>query len=121
MDGLGLAASLINKMSNLRKRVMRRVYTIWFAKKTLPIFLIELPLFILFIAKIREMVFWTKVLENAANAAANMSSLTQFIVSTASTRLSVDAILVAVLLVAIFMMRDLFAASRGVVMMINSK
>lgn len=100
---------------------MRRVYAIWLAKKALPVFIIELPLLILFIAKIREMVFWTKVLENASNAAANMSSLTQFVVSTVSTSLSVDLVLIGVSLVAIFMMRDLFAASRGVVMMINNK
>lgn len=100
---------------------MRRVYAIWLAKKALPVFIIELPLFILFVAKIREMVFWAKVLENASNAAANLASLTQFIVSTVSTRLAVDAILIAVLAVAIFMMRDLFSASRGVIMMINNK
>lgn len=101
---------------------MRRVYAIWLAKKAFPVFIIELPLLILFIAKIREMVFWTKVFENASNAAANMSSLTQFIVSTVSTKLYVDAILLGVFLVAIFMLRDLFATSRGVAIIIsNSK
>ena len=109
------------KIDNLKKRVMRRIYTIWLAKKALPVFIIELPLLILFVAKIREVVFWTKVLENAASAAANISSLAQFIVSTVSTRLYVDAVIIAVALVAFIMIRDLFAASKGVLMIINNK
>lgn len=108
-------------MNDLKKRIMRRVYAIWLAKKALPVFIIELPLLILFVAKIKEMVFWAKVLENASGAAANFASLAQFVISTVSTKLAVDAILIGVLAVAMFMIRDLFAASRGLIMMLNNK
>src|SRR3990167_9499570 len=63
----------INTENLLRKRIMRRVYFIWFAKKAAPYFLIESALFASFLYLIGHYVFVSKVLQYASQILANGS------------------------------------------------
>ncbi len=62
-----------NTNNLLRKRIMKRVYFIWFAKKMVPYFLIELTLFASFLYLIGHYVFVSKVLQYASQILANNS------------------------------------------------
>ena len=57
----------------LRKRIMKRVYFIWFAKKIFPYLLIELTLFVSFLYLISHYVFVSQVLRYAGQILANNS------------------------------------------------
>lgn len=57
----------------LGKRIMRRVYFIWFTKKIFPYLLIELALFAGFLYLIGYYVFVSKVLQYASQILANNS------------------------------------------------
>ncbi len=63
----------INTNNLLRKRIMKRVYFIWFTKKVFPYFLIELTLFAGFLYLIGHYVFVSKVLQYASQILANNS------------------------------------------------
>jgi len=62
-----------NNNHSLCKRIMRRVYFIWFAKKVAPYVLIELALFIGFLNLIGHNVFVSKVMQYAGQILANSS------------------------------------------------
>ena len=62
-----------NTNNLFRKRIMRRVYFIWFAKKIFPYLLIELTLFASFFYLIGRYVFVSKVLQYASQILANNS------------------------------------------------
>jgi len=62
-----------NTNNLLRKRIMRQVYFIWFAKKIFPYLLIELTLFASFLYLIGHYVFVSKVLQYAGQILANNS------------------------------------------------
>lgn len=62
-----------NTNNLFRKRIMRRVYFIWFAKKIFPYLLIELVLFASFLYLISRYVFVSKVLQYASQILANNS------------------------------------------------
>ena len=57
----------------LRKRIMKRVYFIWFAKKIFPYLLTELALFVGFLYFIGHYVFVSKVLQYTSQILANNS------------------------------------------------
>ena len=63
----------INTNNLFRKRIMRRVCFIWFAKKIFPYLLIELTLFVSFLYLIGHYVFVSKVLQYAGQILANNS------------------------------------------------
>ncbi len=63
----------ININNSLRKKIMRRVYFIWFVKKIAPYVLIELALFASSLYLIGHYVFVSKVLEYAAQIWGNSS------------------------------------------------
>ncbi len=63
----------INTNNLLCKRIMKRVYFIWFVKKMAPYFLIELTLFASFLYLIGHYVFVSKVLQYAGQILANNS------------------------------------------------
>jgi len=62
-----------NTNNLLRKRIMRQVYFIWFAKKIFPYLLIESALFASFLYLIGHYVFVSKVLQYAGQILANNS------------------------------------------------
>ena len=57
----------------LNKRIMKRVYSIWFAKKVIPYFLAELSLFVGFVYLIAHFVYISQVLRYADQILANNS------------------------------------------------
>ncbi len=63
----------INTNNLLDKRIMRRIYFIWFTKKIFPYLLIELALFAGFLYLIGHYVFVSKVLQYASQILANNS------------------------------------------------
>lgn len=62
-----------NTNNLLRKRIMKRIYFIWFAKKIFPYLLTELALFVGFLYFIGHYVFVSKVLQYASQILANNS------------------------------------------------
>ncbi len=62
-----------NTNNLLCKRIMKRVYFIWFAKKIFPYLLIESALFASFLYLIGHYVFVSKVLQYASQILANNS------------------------------------------------
>ncbi|MCX6813908.1 MAG: hypothetical protein NT078_01700 [Candidatus Azambacteria bacterium] len=62
-----------NTNNLLCRRIMRRVYFIWFTKKIAPYLLIELTLFASFLYLIGHYVFVSKVLQYASQILANNS------------------------------------------------
>lgn len=62
-----------NTNEQLNKRIMRRVYFIWFAKKAAPYFIAELALFSGFLYLIGRYVFVSKVMQYAGQILANNS------------------------------------------------
>lgn len=62
-----------NTNNLLCKRIMKRVYFIWFTKKIAPYFLIELALFAGFLYLIGHYVFVSKVFQYASQILANNS------------------------------------------------
>jgi hypothetical protein len=91
---------------------MRRVYAIWFLRKSAPILFIEIPLLVLFVAKIRELIFWQRVWENASQAAVNIHSFSQFVFSALAHRASATTILLGLAVVFAFIIRDVFSATK---------
>jgi len=63
----------MNNNQNLKAKIMRKVYLIWFAKKITPYVLIELAFFAGFITLIRQHVYITKVILYADQILANHS------------------------------------------------
>lgn len=62
-----------NTNNLLRRRIMKRVYFIWFVKKMAPYFLIELAFFAGFLYLIGHYVFVSKVVQYAGQILANNS------------------------------------------------
>lgn len=57
----------------LQKRIMKRIYFIWFVKKIFPYLLIELTIFVGFLYLVGHYVFVSKVLQYAGQILANNS------------------------------------------------
>jgi len=62
-----------NTNNLLHRRIMKRIYFIWFAKKIFPYFLIESALFVSFLYLVGHYVFVSKVLQYAGQILANNS------------------------------------------------
>ncbi|MDO8743370.1 MAG: hypothetical protein Q7J30_02355 [Candidatus Azambacteria bacterium] len=99
----------------LEKRIMRRVYSIWFIKKAMPRFIAELAMFSVFAYLIGRFVFVAKVLEYAdqilANSSINPAVWTNFIFNTFSqTEFIVQLSVLGSLLAVVFAFKTFIAS-----------
>ncbi len=63
-----IKANITKENNSLQARIMRRVYTIWFAKRVLPYLVVETSGFVAFLYVLSRMVYVRIVLENAIAA-----------------------------------------------------
>lgn len=70
---------ILTPSSTLIKRVMRRVYAIWFLKKAVPVLVLEVSLLIFALTQFAKHVFVANVLRNIAASGTHPGPLTQFL------------------------------------------
>jgi hypothetical protein len=99
--------------THLKRRVMRRVYGIWFMRSVLPVLALEVGILVVGIGMIGSIVFVEKVIANAltisvGNPVKFLSySITAFMSTTALTQ----AILILLVVGGVFLLRDIYRST----------
>lgn len=103
-------------MTDLKTKIMRRVYLIWFGRKVLPYVAVQIAAFAVFIYLLGEQVYVAKVVEYASSILFNnMAHPTVFASFAADlflrTRLGVQLSVIGALAMVFFLFRNVIGAA----------
>lgn len=97
---------------NIKNRVMKNVYTIWFVRRIAPVLILEVALFGALALGIASAVSIGKIAANAAHGIGDMRSLVGFFSSAfANTTLMVQVLAFSILAASFMLLRDMVRTS----------
>ncbi|MDO8600604.1 MAG: hypothetical protein Q7R73_03230 [bacterium] len=101
-----------NEQLNIKSRVMKNVYTIWFVRKIAPILILEVLLFGMLALGIASAVSVSKIASNAFYGIGDMKSLVGFFSSAfTNTTLMVQVLAFSILAASFLLLRDMIRTS----------
>lgn len=101
--------------SELKKRIMRRVYTTWFWNRSKPVLFLQLPLILIFLAIQHEYVAFKAVASNTVSSLNNPVSAFEYFVSAFQNAEPLVIYLAAA--IGLFMILTLNSIARNIVAM----
>lgn len=97
---------------NIKNRVMKNIYTIWFVRRIAPVLILEVLLFGALALGIASAVSIGKIAANAAHGIGDMKSLVGFFSSAfANTTLMVQVLAFSILTASFLLVRDMIRTS----------
>ena len=101
-----------NTQLNIKSRVMKNVYTIWFVRKIAPVLILEVLLFGVLALGIASVVSVGKIAANAVHGIGDMKSLVGFFSSAfANTTLMVQVLAFSIFAASFLLLRDMIRTS----------
>lgn len=97
----------------LKNRIMRRVYVIWFWNRSKPVIFLQLPLILLFLVLEHEYVAFKAVASNSVNALGSPASVMHYVVSAFSRTEPLVAFLAAA--IGLFVILSLNSIARNLI------
>jgi hypothetical protein len=102
----------INTQLNIKNRVMKNVYTIWFVRRIAPVLILEVILFGALALGIASAVSVGKIAANAMHGIGDTKSLIGFFVAMfANTTLMVQVLAFSILAASFLLLRDMIRTS----------
>lgn len=113
-------------MADLKTKIMRRVYLVWFGRKVLPYLILEAAGFIGFTYLLDKQVYAAKVIEYAASVLSNNMAHPMVFVSFAvdlflRTRFGVQLSIIGSLAMVFFLFRNIFGSAVQLALMKETK
>ena len=105
--------------SQLKNKIMRRVYMTWFFNKSKPILFLQLPLIVLFLVAEHEYVAFRAVASNAINSLNSPSSVFDYAVTAFTNTAPLQAFLAAA--IGIFSFLAITSVIRNIAAVSNRK
>ncbi len=105
---------MIDKEQKLKSGIMRRTYAIWFTRKLLSPLVLKPLIVLAFLQQIASRVFVAKVLENAPSMSDVVAFLNFYASAISNTRVTVQLFSIGIVLLSIWLARDIFSQKKAV-------
>lgn len=105
----------MEQLQQSKKRVMRRIYAIWFVKRVMPVFALEIGAFTVMLSAIQSRVSFDKIVANAQYRMSHhpISHFGQYVLNAvSSTEFATLVVSFGIIIAGAFFARDAFRVSR---------